>query len=298
MAKRSLIVGICAFVSGLVPVLGIALGVVAAVLGVLAITRQQKQWMWITGVSLGLIGALTSLAVTVGVAFAPTAAVVSTTAAEHSSLVVPDVAGMKAGKAIGKLEELGLDVRLVDAGSGETISSPDARGKVAASNPEAGTSVKEGSTVTLTLTANNEKEPSPKKDTEPKTSEQPQKDEAAEKPEPAAPTNDIEVLDLSYEGNKFISATFPVSDAFTKAGVIRNLQKGCVEAIQAAKDATPTWYEFDTIQCMGMFDGSELVGSANFSGALLSEISDVEMQDDPERFWGLADRSNLAPGYR
>lgn len=107
---------------------------------------------------------------------------------------------------------------------------------------------------------------------------------------------DVTVMDMSTDGNKFVSAEFPVQDSFS--GVEANLKQGCVTAIQAAKTQTPGWETYDTIQCMGMSAWSEesvFVGSANFTGAQLADISDAEMNDSPEAFWDLSPQSNISP---
>lgn len=122
--------------------------------------------------------------------------------------------------------------------------------------------------------------------------------EAEEEPPAAPAVSDIEVIDMSTDGNRFISASFPVADAFTNSGIVRNLKDGCVAAIQAAKAQVTNWWEYDTIQCMGLAAWTEAVvspGSANFSGAQLAEISDADMTSNPDAFWDRAERSNIAP---
>lgn len=107
---------------------------------------------------------------------------------------------------------------------------------------------------------------------------------------------DVTVMDMSTDEDKFVSAEFPVQDSF--AGVETNLKQGCLTAIQAAKSQTPGWESFDTIQCMGMSAWSEtsvFVGSANFSGEQLADISDAEMIESPEDFWDLSPQSNISP---
>lgn len=135
----------------------------------------------------------------------------------------------------------------------------------------------------LTLSACSESEPEPTETTEAPTSVE---------------SADIQVTDLSAEGTRFASAEFPVSDAFTHDGTIRNLKEGCVSALQAAKDETENWWDYDIIQCMGLADWSDAVvtvGSANFSGAVLSEISEADMESDPEALWDRAEQSNISP---
>lgn len=67
-ALPALLVGGVAFLLGLVPVLGALVGVTAIILGVLALRRDASKGMPVTGIVLGSIGALVSLAMTFGVA--------------------------------------------------------------------------------------------------------------------------------------------------------------------------------------------------------------------------------------
>ena len=66
LALSALIVGIIAFLTGLLPVVGIVIGIAAIVLGVLALVRKQSKGMSITGIILGAIAALASVAMTIG----------------------------------------------------------------------------------------------------------------------------------------------------------------------------------------------------------------------------------------
>ncbi|WP_258065344.1 Ltp family lipoprotein, partial [Rathayibacter sp. AY2B3] len=61
-----LVVGIVAFLVGLVPVFGALVGIAAVVLGVLALRRGQSKAMSITGVVLGGLAVLASLLTTIG----------------------------------------------------------------------------------------------------------------------------------------------------------------------------------------------------------------------------------------
>lgn len=108
----------------------------------------------------------------------------------------------------------------------------------------------------------------------------------------------IVVSDLSADGTLFVSAEFSVADSLAGDGIETNLKDGCVSAILAAKAATENWADYNTIQCMGMSDWGDnraFVGSANFSGAQLSEISDAEMEADPSAFWDAANESSVSP---
>ena len=65
-ALTALIVGIVAFLIGLVPVAGFLAGAAAAVFGVLALVKNQSRGLAITGLVLGGIALVTSIGVTVG----------------------------------------------------------------------------------------------------------------------------------------------------------------------------------------------------------------------------------------
>lgn len=66
LAIAALIVGIGAFLVGLVPVFGALVGAAAVVLGVLALRKQQSKGLAVTGIALGAIAAVVSLAATLG----------------------------------------------------------------------------------------------------------------------------------------------------------------------------------------------------------------------------------------
>lgn len=66
LALSALIVGIVAFLTGLLPVVGIVIGIAAIVLGILALARKQSKGMGVTGIILGSIAALVSVAMTIG----------------------------------------------------------------------------------------------------------------------------------------------------------------------------------------------------------------------------------------
>jgi hypothetical protein len=67
LALAALIVGIGAFLVGLVPVFGALVGIVAVVLGVLALRKRQSKGMAIAGIVLGGVGALVSIVMTLGI---------------------------------------------------------------------------------------------------------------------------------------------------------------------------------------------------------------------------------------
>ncbi|KZX22155.1 Ltp family lipoprotein [Rathayibacter tanaceti] len=66
LAIAALVVGIIAFLVGLVPVFGALVGIAAIVLGVLALHRRQSKGLSIAGIALGGVALLVSLATTIG----------------------------------------------------------------------------------------------------------------------------------------------------------------------------------------------------------------------------------------
>lgn len=66
LAVAALVVGICAFLSGLLPVFGALVGVVAVVLGVLALRKHQSKGMSVTGLVLGGVAVIASIGMTAG----------------------------------------------------------------------------------------------------------------------------------------------------------------------------------------------------------------------------------------
>ncbi|WP_244286013.1 Ltp family lipoprotein [Cryobacterium zongtaii] len=66
LALAALLVGIGAFLFGLIPVFGAIVGVVAVVLGILAMRKKQPKAMALTGVILGGVAIVASIAVTFG----------------------------------------------------------------------------------------------------------------------------------------------------------------------------------------------------------------------------------------
>jgi hypothetical protein len=85
LAVSALVVGIAAFVFGWAPVFGAIVGIVAIVLGVLALRKQQSKGMAITGLVLGAVAALTSASLTAGIGAAVNSA---SDSAKESSVVV------------------------------------------------------------------------------------------------------------------------------------------------------------------------------------------------------------------
>ncbi|MET3451436.1 Ltp family lipoprotein [Curtobacterium sp. 1544] len=67
LAIAALVVGIAAFVFGWAPVFGAIVGIVAIVLAVIALRKQQSKGMAITGLVLGAVAALTSITFAAGI---------------------------------------------------------------------------------------------------------------------------------------------------------------------------------------------------------------------------------------
>ena len=68
LAITALIVGAVAFLLGLVPVVGIILGLTGVVFGIIALVKKQSKGLAITGLALAVCGFLASVAMTAGVA--------------------------------------------------------------------------------------------------------------------------------------------------------------------------------------------------------------------------------------
>ncbi|MGN6407944.1 MAG: Ltp family lipoprotein, partial [Curtobacterium sp.] len=66
LAIAALVVGIVAFVFGWVPVFGAILGVVAIVLGAIALRKRQSKGLAVTGLVLGAVAAITSITFAAG----------------------------------------------------------------------------------------------------------------------------------------------------------------------------------------------------------------------------------------
>lgn len=68
LALTALIVGIVAFLIGWVPVLGFIVGAAAVAFGIIALAKKQPKGLSITGLILGALAVITSIAMTIGVA--------------------------------------------------------------------------------------------------------------------------------------------------------------------------------------------------------------------------------------
>jgi hypothetical protein len=80
LALAALIVGIAAFLFGLIPVFGAIVGIVAVVLGSLALRKHQSKGMALTGIILGGVAILASILTTAGIGAAVDNASNTTTA--------------------------------------------------------------------------------------------------------------------------------------------------------------------------------------------------------------------------
>lgn len=67
LAIASLVVGIGAFLTGILPVIGALIGAAAVVLGVIALVKKQPKGFAITGLVLGAVALISSIAVTAGI---------------------------------------------------------------------------------------------------------------------------------------------------------------------------------------------------------------------------------------
>lgn len=65
LAIAALVVGVVAFLTGLIPWVGLLLGVAAVVLGVIALVKRQSKALSITGTALGAVAAITGLIVAI-----------------------------------------------------------------------------------------------------------------------------------------------------------------------------------------------------------------------------------------
>lgn len=68
LAIAALVVGIIGFLTGLLPVVGALIGAVAIILGIIALAKKQSKGMAITGLVLGAVALIASIAMTAGVA--------------------------------------------------------------------------------------------------------------------------------------------------------------------------------------------------------------------------------------
>ncbi|WIE72904.1 Ltp family lipoprotein [Curtobacterium sp. MCJR17_020] len=85
LALAALLVGIGAFLVGLIPVFGAIVGAVAIVLAVLALRKQQPKGLAVTGLVFGIVAALSSIGVAAGIG-----AVVSGSESTQQSAVVAE----------------------------------------------------------------------------------------------------------------------------------------------------------------------------------------------------------------
>jgi len=64
----ALIVGICAFAVGFIPIVGVVVGLAAVVIGISALRQRQPKVLALTGAILGGVAIVASIAVTIGIA--------------------------------------------------------------------------------------------------------------------------------------------------------------------------------------------------------------------------------------
>lgn len=155
LAIAALVVGIVAFLTGIVPVVGAVLGAAAVTLGIFALVKRQSKGLGITGIALGAVAIISSIAVTAGISAnlpsskpAPVETSQTDTAAEEVEepaavmVTVPNVTGMTATDAAAALTAAGLVI---------ANSPEDPLAKVLSTSPAANTEAEEGSLVSLTV---------------------------------------------------------------------------------------------------------------------------------------------------
>lgn len=155
----ALIAGIIAFFTGIVPILGVILGLGAIALGVFALMKKQRKGLAIAGIVLGTVAVISSIAVTAGISAnlpssdkKPIAAVQQTSepadeeAAEEppATITVPDVVGLPVSDAITVLEDAGLDAP-------QLTSFEDPTALVVSTSRAAGTEATEGAAITIVV---------------------------------------------------------------------------------------------------------------------------------------------------
>lgn len=163
LALAALIVGIVAFLLGLLPVVGLLIGLAAVALGIAAIIKKQPKGLAVTGIVLGAIALITSIAMTAGLGAAinagPRPASVISSQPSGSSepveevepaeepavmVTVPDVTGMTASDAYNAITQAGLTPPLI-------TSFEDPAAKVVSTSPAANAEAEEGSEIAFTL---------------------------------------------------------------------------------------------------------------------------------------------------
>lgn len=163
LALAALIVGIVAFLTGLIPVVGLLIGLAAVVVGILALIKKQPKGLAITGTVLGAIALITSIAMTAGLGAAINAGPrpVPASSVQPSEVdeieepaepseepvvmaTVPDVTGMTAADAFNAIAAAGLTPP-------DILSFADPLAKVTSTAPAAGSEAEEGSDVVFTL---------------------------------------------------------------------------------------------------------------------------------------------------
>ena len=122
-ALAALIVGIVAFMVGLVPVLGIILGAGAAALGTIALVKKQPKGLAVTGLALGGVALLVSLSTTIALG-AGLSSLADLTGTAVSEPAEPD-APAEAGEANSEEPASAVGTRDNPAAIGSEITSDD-----------------------------------------------------------------------------------------------------------------------------------------------------------------------------
>lgn len=139
LAIAALVVGIVAFLLGLVPIAGIVVGAVAVVLGIIALVKKQPKGFALTGTILGGVGLIVSVIVTI-LATIVAGAVVSSVGelAQQTQVAVDENAGTTGSGDAGTRENpLALGTEVAGKDWTVTINSftPDATADVMAASP-------------------------------------------------------------------------------------------------------------------------------------------------------------------
>lgn len=163
LAIAALVVGIVAFLTGIVPVVGAIIGLAAITLGIFALAKRQSKGFGITGIALGAVALISSVAVTAGIsanlplskpasvdlsqveeARSDESAAPESTPEPVTMVTVPDVAGMTVTDALAALTAAGLKPPAL-----ATFEDPQAA--VVSASRAPGSEAPEGADITLTV---------------------------------------------------------------------------------------------------------------------------------------------------
>lgn len=234
LALTSLVVGIVAFVSGLLPFWGLIAGGAAVVLAVFALTRHQSKGLALTGLILGGIAAITSLVTTVvflaslGGAKLDDAIsdVAPQTVTASATFTMPDVVGEGLQDAQDALQALGshqLDQQ--DASGKGRTQIVDSNWKVCSQEPAAGKDAPLDTKVVLASVKNDEVCPgdTPLETAKPTEAAKPtvaaKPTEAATPAAPVAPSLTVSQKQAVRKAGEYLDYT-----SFSNSGLIAQLE--------------------------------------------------------------------------